>query len=229
MKASILVGMGLCMALAGGARASDQVGIYARIGKVVFEPDNGSPDTATRVRICGAFLLGGGDGQYAGPKSGYLYYQCAAGQEAMCRMQWKEISAHTGNTTCIGFSNRRQTPGEAMNNSKVRTDLPPTGPDTYPIVMGVIAMPNLGSEQDCMKLNGQETMHAACDAPAPADMSQPAAPQDMATGSGPPPPPKTGCVALPGAAAPGGGAVLLILLGALGARRRLAGSRRPRA
>jgi hypothetical protein len=55
------------------AEASDPVGIYAIVEKVVFEPNDQAPE---RIQVWGAFALSDaqhGDG-YLAPQRGYLYY-----------------------------------------------------------------------------------------------------------------------------------------------------------
>src|ERR1044072_3600220 len=60
-----LVGVGL-----GRALASDPVGIYALVDKVVFEPNETSPE---RIQIWGAFAIAEGNGDtYRNAERGYL-------------------------------------------------------------------------------------------------------------------------------------------------------------
>src|SRR4030095_1664470 len=54
------------------ARASDPIGIYALVDKVVLEPSESAPE---RIQIWGAFAFAVGyDYAYEKPKRGFLYY-----------------------------------------------------------------------------------------------------------------------------------------------------------
>ena len=60
------------------ARASDPVGIYAVVDKVVLEPSTGPAD---HIQVWGVFALaqpGGGD-VYAPPQRGYMSFTLAPG------------------------------------------------------------------------------------------------------------------------------------------------------
>src|ERR1700740_793423 len=82
-------------------RASDPVGVYGIVNKVVFEPSDAKP---TAVQIWGAFSFAvprGRDGVqqkppdsfgevssaniYGAPQKGYLYYVCPNGKETVCQ------------------------------------------------------------------------------------------------------------------------------------------------
>lgn len=214
--------------LCGVARASDPVGVYAVVKKVAYE---GDPNAPSAVRICGAFALSNiNNGAYFNAASGYLYYNCRAGEEAMCRMQWKEIAA-TADKTCVAFGARRQSGGQENKNGTVRTDLPPQSPDTYPIALGVVAMPMTAEGpvqcQTLAKVAVPST--AACDAPATLDMRAGEVPDLSGTTADlrpvtPPTPPSGGCTFSMGAAAPmgmGAAGALIGLFGLLLRRRRV--------
>src|SRR5690348_2745074 len=77
------------------ARASDPVGAYALIDKVVLEPNADAP---TRIQVWGAFTFateGSGD-TYAAPVRGYLYYHAVKGKEDTCRNEWKDMKKIAG-------------------------------------------------------------------------------------------------------------------------------------
>src|SRR5438034_6084567 len=58
---------------AGRALASDPVGIYALVDKVVFEPNETNPE---RIQIWGGFAIAEGYGYtYKNAQRGYLYYK----------------------------------------------------------------------------------------------------------------------------------------------------------
>lgn len=215
--------------LGGVAHASDPVGVYAVVKKVAYE---GDPNAPSAVRICGAFALSNiNNGSYFNPASGYLYYNCRAGEEAMCRMQWKEITA-TADKSCVAFGARRQNGGVENKNGTVRTDLPPQSPDPYPIALGVVAMPmNAEGPTQCQALAKIAVTPTACDVPALVDMRAPSDTPDLAGTTADlrpatPPPPPGGCTFAMGAAGtPGAAAALVFGLAGFLLRRR-AGRRR---
>lgn len=211
------------------ALASDQIGVYAVVRKVKYEPTAGD---AVRVRLCGAFALSNiNNGSYFGPMPGYMYYTCPTGQETLCRMQWKEIetaAAASGGAKCVAFGMRRDSanPSVANNNGRIR---PPTegitGPDSYPLGMGMVTVSNPSVEASnlCSAASTAIVDTKPCEDPPP-DMAVPPAGADMAspnTGGGG----GGGCsVAGLGTAAGAGFASLSLLLSAgamlVGRRRR---------
>lgn len=115
-------------------RASDPVGIYAVVEKVVFEPNQDSPQ---RIQIWGAFALADGkpgDG-YEGPQRGYLYYTIPAGKEEICKKEWADLKTVAGTGQGIGFGARYAAKGRIR-----KKDEKPEGPDNYPIGFGLVRM-----------------------------------------------------------------------------------------
>lgn len=123
-------------ATAGTARlvASDPIGLYAIIEKVVVEPAQGP---AQRIQIWGAFSLADTRNQddYAAPQKGYLYFSCTPQQESMCRNEWADLQSVAGKGTGVGFGGRHIATGRIRDASEK-----PTSPDVYPIRMGVVKM-----------------------------------------------------------------------------------------
>jgi hypothetical protein len=111
--------------------ASDPVGVYAVIEKVVLEPAQGQPE---RIQIWGAFAVAEtrNNDDYGPPQKGYLYYSCAPQQITMCRNEWADLRSVAGKGAGVGFGGRH------IANGRVRgaTDKPDS-PDPYPIRMGV--------------------------------------------------------------------------------------------
>jgi hypothetical protein len=168
------------------ASASDQLGVYAVVRKVKFEPGPNVTD-AVRVRLCGAFALANiNNGSYFGPASGYMYYTCPAGQEALCRMQWQEMMAASTNGKCVGYGQRRDTSGNAANNGRIR---PPseavTGPDSYPVGMGMVTVsnPSVEAANLCAAAGAASVDPKPCEDPPP-DMAVPPPSPDMASTTG---------------------------------------------
>jgi hypothetical protein len=119
--------------------ASDPMGVYAVIEKVVMEPGDTAPE---RIQIWGAFAVSDGqrgDG-YGTPQRGYVYYSCPKGQERTCRNEWTDLASVAGKGIGVGFGGRYVPTGRIR-----RADEKPANPDTFPIKMGVQRM---GSEHD---------------------------------------------------------------------------------
>lgn len=194
------------------ASASDQVGVYAVVRKVKFEPGPNAND-AVRVRLCGAFALANlSNGSYFGPVSGYTYYTCPTGQEALCRMQWAEMLTASGRAACIAYGQRRDGTGGPNNNGRIRS---PTelvnSPDTYPIGMGMVTVSNPSPEAAnlCAQAGMAVVDTKPCEDPPP-DMALPPVSADMAMR--PLPPGGSGCN-LAGAGSAGAGFLSLLVLG----------------
>jgi len=134
---SASLGVVLAVAATSGlAHASSPFGAYARVQKVVYEPDAAS---ATRARIYGVFALWdastGGSWSYGAPQGGYMYFECPVGQEATCRKEWSELAANaTAPSECIGFGQMNVAPGRVRPTSEA-----PAKPDVYPIAVGTLS------------------------------------------------------------------------------------------
>ena len=129
-----LVALGACVLTAVTLRASDFVGVYAVVEKVVLEPGDTAPQ---RIQIWGAFALSdrkSGSG-YGTAERGYLYYACPAGREAMCRNEWADLQSVAGKDTGIGFG------GRYIETGRIRkAEEKPASPDVYPIERGVVRL-----------------------------------------------------------------------------------------
>ena len=87
------------------ARASLPTAVYTVPAKVELLPDEAN---ATRVVLHGAFFFrNSGNTGYDAPACGYMYFQCQAGQEVMCRMQWQDLKSAVGQQYCAGFGSQR--------------------------------------------------------------------------------------------------------------------------
>ena len=132
-------------------RASDPVGAYALIERVVTEPAGANPTTA---QIWGAFsfavprsangvqsMPAGGFGNvntgdvYGPAERGFVFYTCPAGRDSMCRNEWSDLRTVAGTHQIVGFG------GRYVPNGTVRKigDRPGT-PDVYPLNVGVVRM-----------------------------------------------------------------------------------------
>ena len=120
--------------------ASDGIGIYARIDKLVFEPNAGAPE---RIQIWGAFALASKQDRngYDAPMRGYPYYSINQDKKEVCRKEWADLKALAGTDRIIGFGGRYQT------NCRVRkADDKATEPDVYPVGYGLVKMSQRGTE-----------------------------------------------------------------------------------
>lgn len=209
LSAALLGGALLCAA---PASASDQIGVYASVRKVKFEPGPSAGD-AVRVRLCGAFALANlANGSYFGPMPGYTYYTCPTGQEALCRMQWNEMVTAATKNDCIAYGQRRDGTGGANNNGRIRSPTEAVNsPDTYPIGMGMVTVsnPSLEAANLCAQARNAVVDTKPCEDPPP-DMAVPPPTPDMAMR--PPPPSGSGCN-LAGAGSASAGFLSLLVLG----------------
>jgi hypothetical protein len=123
------------------AQASDYVGIYGIISKVVFEPNADHPQ---RVQVFGVFSVAGNSTgtDYLAAQRGYLYFTLdgvPASRQESARNEWLDLKAVAGTDTVIGFSGRLV--GAAFPPPRVRkADETPSGPEQYRIGVGAAGM-----------------------------------------------------------------------------------------
>lgn len=129
-----LLAVSACALAAVTLHASDFVGVYAVVEKVVLEPSDAAPE---RVQIWGAFALSEGQrgSEYGAAQRGYLYYSCPAGQQAVCGREWADLKSVAGKDTGVGFGARYKATGRVR-----KADQPPAAPDVYPIDRGVVRL-----------------------------------------------------------------------------------------
>lgn len=114
--------------------ASDPVGIYAVVNKVVFEPDECAP---TRVQVWGAFSKADNQSRgYANVETGYLYYVVPKGPESngvVCQREWMDLKAVAGTGEVVGFGTRWGSPLGRVRRANLKVE----DPDPYPMNNGV--------------------------------------------------------------------------------------------
>jgi hypothetical protein len=146
MKGTIL-SVAAAAALAGvfaaapALHASDPVGIYAIVEKVVLEPNEAEP---MRIQVWGAFALADStmnNDDYSTATAGYVYYSCQAGKEQTCRNEWKDLKSVAGTGTGVGFGGRFEPATRIRKASEAAAS-----PDPYPIRMGVVKMSTRGQQ-----------------------------------------------------------------------------------
>lgn len=145
LAATLIAGLALTTVPAG---ASDPVGIYAVVKKVVFEPNATEP---SRVQVWGAFSMsrtplaveGGGGPGYTDVMTGYLYYFVPSDTSAAVIQhnktvlnEWMDLKAMAGTNEVVGFAGRRGPLGRVRPASEA-----PRDPDAYPPQnMGIIRL-----------------------------------------------------------------------------------------
>ena len=111
---------------------SDRTGIYARVDKVVLEPNETG---AERIQIWGAFALAGKEDRssYGSAQRGYLYFSCKPGKEEICRKEWADLKAIAGSDQVVGFGAREMARPRVRKAEDKAAD-----PDEYPVNFGLV-------------------------------------------------------------------------------------------
>jgi len=137
-------------------RASDPVGVYCLIDKVVLEPNDAKP---TAIQIWGTFSFAvqrSRDGVQAKPagsfgdatagdvygpvQKGYLYYTCPTGKETECQNEWADLKSVAGKQQVVGFGTRWGATGSVRKAADR-----PASPDVYALNVGVVKMGSYGT------------------------------------------------------------------------------------
>src|SRR6185436_11148813 len=134
----------LFTSVAAAAWASDPIGIYAFVDKVVFEPSAASPE---RVQVWGGFAIAEGRGEtYESARRGYMYFKLKPGEEAICKKEWNDLKSIAGTAQIVGLGNRYKSKGEVRPpNAK------PEKPDEYPIGFGLTKVGRAQSDYKPLK------------------------------------------------------------------------------
>jgi hypothetical protein len=121
----LLLALALLAGLALPAAASDPVGIYAFVDKVVFEPSDAAPE---RVQVWGGFALAQGRGDtYDAARRGYMYFKLRPDQEEVSRKEWADLKDVAGTGQIVAFGSRHDPKGTVRQpNAK------PENPDPHP-------------------------------------------------------------------------------------------------
>jgi len=114
----------------GRTLASDPVGVYALVDKVVFEPNETSPE---RIQIWGAFAIAEGYGYtYKNAERGYLYYKMNPEKPNACRNEWTDLKSVATTGQIVAFGSRYGEKGTLRKKAAK-----PEKPDIYPVAMGL--------------------------------------------------------------------------------------------
>ncbi len=124
----------VCLGLTGSTLvASDPVGIYTIIDKVILEPSAEAPE---RAQIWGAFSINTGPGMgdtYKPPVRGYLYYSVDPNNVKPTLIEWSDLSKLAGTDEIVGFASRYEPTGTVRSGCEE-----PRKPDVYPIALGLM-------------------------------------------------------------------------------------------
>jgi hypothetical protein len=135
MNRKFVLAMAIAVAVISGAqilRASDPVGIYAVIERVVFEPNENTPQ---RIQVWGAFSLSEGKlgDFYQAPQRGYLYLTLPPGKETVAKKEWADLKSMAGTNQGVGFGAKYK-----MKVHVRKSDEKPENPEVHPIGIGVV-------------------------------------------------------------------------------------------
>jgi hypothetical protein len=132
LKLPLMVLTAAVVFTAGTARASDPIGVFAKIDKAVVEPKEGTPE---RIQLWGTFCLADPKDRdsYLPPQKGYLYYKLPAEKPEVAQKEWNDLKAKAGSGEVIGFSSRHGT------QPKVRdAESKAENPDAYTLGFGLV-------------------------------------------------------------------------------------------
>jgi hypothetical protein len=114
------------------AIASDPLGVFCIVDKVVLEP----PDCPERAQVWGACAVARSrDNQFDRAARGYFYYSVPKGREDVARAEWMDLKAVAGTGAIVGFGGR----GAPAGRFRVETEKP-ASPDVYPLNTGVVKL-----------------------------------------------------------------------------------------
>jgi hypothetical protein len=130
LTATLLVGVTLIFTAA-ILSASDPVGVYAIVQKVVFEPNEKAPE---RIQIWGVFAMADtsrpGD-NYTKPQRGYLYFSLPKGRESVALKEWADFKAVAGTGQGVAFGTRYSTKVNVHPESEKPGSPEAFSPDSY--------------------------------------------------------------------------------------------------
>jgi hypothetical protein len=139
-----------CVALlltATTAIASDPIGIYAIVERVVLEPNDAAPE---RIQISGVFALAQRNhpDDYRAPERGTLYYSLpgAKAQQNSALAEWADLKKIAGGGQAIGFGSRYIAAGSVRKAGEALKD-----PDVYPVQMGIVKLTDQGTRADIVR------------------------------------------------------------------------------
>jgi hypothetical protein len=120
----------ICAASSVLMRASDPTAVYARVDRVVLEPNPDAPDT---IQIWGVFSVAQPNNRndYQPAARGYLYFALPESKD-VARREWSDLKSVAGTGEIVAFGSR------FGGTARLRQPADkPASPDTYAINMGV--------------------------------------------------------------------------------------------
>jgi len=113
--------------------ASDPVALYARVDRVVLEPDAGSPNT---IQVWGVFSIAKPNDRndFLPPARGYLYFKLAGNPDA-ARREWADLEQVAGTGQIVALGSRYELHAQVRNPADR-----PENPDPYAVSIGLTRM-----------------------------------------------------------------------------------------
>jgi hypothetical protein len=145
--------------LASPSRASDPIGVFAKIDKVVMEPGDTAAET---IQLWGSFCLADTKNRdsYLPPQKGYLYYKLSGEKDDVARKEWKDLKAIAGTGQIIGFGSRHAAKG-TVRAANAR----PEKPDAYPLGFGLVKADSRPSSYGPIKALQGDTPKSSTESP----------------------------------------------------------------
>jgi hypothetical protein len=154
--ANLLCAAALLGVVTTGARASDPIGIYAFVDRVVFEPNDAAPE---RVQVYGGFAVAiprnKSNHEYRDAERGYMYFKLRAGEEEVCKKEWADLKAVAGTGQIVSFGSRYDTTPLTVRKADAKVE----NPDTYPKSWGMtkVRARDYGPINQLNKLQGKKS------------------------------------------------------------------------
>jgi hypothetical protein len=126
-------------------RASDPIGVFAKIDKVVFEPNDSAPE---RIQLFGAFCIADTKDRdsYLPPQKGYLYCKLPGEKSEVARKEWNDLKSAAGTGEVIGFGSRHA-PLPKVRDAKDK----PENPNVYSLGFGLVSTRQRGASYPPIK------------------------------------------------------------------------------
>jgi hypothetical protein len=179
----ILCGAALLALLAPAVRASDPIGVYAYVDRVVLEPSDSAPE---RVQVWGGFALAKKTPnrlEYQDPERGYMYFKIRSGDEEVCKKEWADLKSVAGKQQIVAFGSRDAEPQPTVRKS----DAKPENPDVYPKGFGMTKIDRAGGNTNSRapldQLRDMATKPASESKSAPATKASEAKPAPKRSGN----------------------------------------------
>ncbi len=139
-RSAAVLALAAALMVGGAARASDPIGGYLIVDKVILEPS----DAPTTIQIWGSIVLATQPGgrAHSDPAYGYLYYKVPTGKEDVARKEWTDLKKAAGTGHVIGFGSSYEL--KALGKVRKPSDKPETA-DDYPLGNGLVMV---GDEED---------------------------------------------------------------------------------